>query len=116
MFLHYFQHPPGSGMPILSLFHVSAPLLSCDADLCNADLVAISRECATLALLCKSKESLAWQVVLHVGFVRVALFMASERGSRFRNVSLPGSWINHVRVFAERSPTPYFYNELAPSR
>ena len=83
-------------MQILSLFHVSAPLWSCDADLCNADLVAISRECVTLALLCKSKESLAWQVVLHVGFVRVALFMASERGSRFRNVSLPGSWINHV--------------------
>ena len=83
-------------MQILSLFRASAPLWSCDADLCNADLVAISRERVTLALLCKSKESLAWQVVLHVGFVRVALFMASERGSRFRNVSLPGSWINHV--------------------
>ena len=86
---------------ILSLFHVSAPLWSCDADLCNADLVAMSRECITLALLCKSKVSLAWQVVLHVGFVRVALFMASERGSRFRNVSLPGSWINHVASFQD---------------
>ena len=86
-------------MQISSLFDVSAPLWSCDADLCNADLVTILRECVTLALLCKSKESLAWQVVLHVGFVRVALFMASERGSRFRNVSLPGSWITHVMNF-----------------
>ena len=44
----------------------------------------------------KGKHGLAWQVVLHVGFVRVALLMTSARGSRFRNVSLPGSWINHV--------------------
>ena len=101
---HFGAVLPGSGMQILSLFHVSAPLCSCDADLCNADLVAISRECVTLALLSKSKESLAWQVVLHVGFVRVALFMASERGSRFRNVSLPGSWINHVDVVGQFRP------------
>ena len=36
----------------LSLFHVSAPLWASYAGLWNADLVAISRRCATLSLLC----------------------------------------------------------------
>ena len=42
----------GSGMQILSLFHVGAPLWACSAELWSADPVAISRRCATLGLLC----------------------------------------------------------------
>ena len=41
----------GSGMQILSLFHVGAPLWACYAELWHADLVTISRRCATLGLL-----------------------------------------------------------------
>ena len=36
----------------LSLFHVGAPLWACYAGPWNADLVAISRRCATLGLFC----------------------------------------------------------------
>ena len=36
----------------LSLFHVGAPLQASYARLWNADLVAISRRCATLGLFC----------------------------------------------------------------